>query len=1718
MGVSAGRGGSAPTLIRSGDAEPVSTLSRDFRITNGHAVGVGSPKEKVAANLAAISTLKKIESEQREATDEEKAVLVRYSGWGAFPTVFERFPAREWKSVGSQLHELLTPDEYASARASTPNAHYTSQDVIRGVWSAMEHLGVSRGVHVLEPSMGVGHFFGLMPESMDAGTRRTGVELDSISARIASKLYPDSNIRAKPFEESGFPRNFFDAAIGNIPFGNYPVSDAAYRRNPHLTRAIHDYFLAKTVDLVRPGGIVALITSRFSLDKQDSAVRQHLSEQAVLLGAIRLPNSTFRANAGTDVTTDILFLQKRSKRTSELDEPWRNLAEVNTSEGSIQINEYFARNPEMMLGRMSVERGQYATPTPYLAGLFEPGGLKNAISRLPACIYADTEKRPPTLSANGGREAPQIDDVKDGGMVDRSGQIYIRRGNRFEPLEVSVSIAARITGMLQVRDAVREVFRTQLSGVADDSAIAKARSELNSRYALFVSRHGPLSAKENLRALSDDPDQPLLLSLEDYDMQTGRAAKTAIFFRRTLERYTPVEKTEMASEALLVSLNETGAISWGRMEQLTGRAAAEMQAELGNLVYQNPDGGRWETADRYLSGNVREKLVLAEAAGQLDPRFRRNAEALRSVQPRDLEPTDIEARLGSPWIPSLDVRDFLVQLLEVPRDSVRVGFADSIATWTVEAEFSAKFVVNNTTVHGTRRFRASELVEQALNGRTPTAYDEDADGNRIVNQPETIAAREKQQQLKDRFRDWVWEDKDRASRLAHDYNYRFNNIRLREFDGSHLSLPGMSRTSLRDSDLASHQKNAVWRILEGGSPLLAHVVGAGKTWTMAAAAMELRRLDLTKKPMFVVPNHLVAQWGAEFLKLYPQAKLFIAGKDHFSTGKRQEAMARIATGNYDAVIVSHRSFEFLPVSDAYFNRLIEKQVAELNSELDTAKTSKDDTRRVVKELEKVKKRLIVRLKKRADRDSKDRTLTFEELGIDQLFVDEADLYKNLAYTSKMTRIAGLPNSDSNRSFDMFLKIRYLQEQQGGRGAVFATGTPISNSLAEMYTMLRYLAPQMLEERNVNHFDAWAANFAEAVTSLELSPDGAGYRMNTRFAKFINLPELLQMFRCVADVQTADMLKLPRPELHQGRPSVEAAPSTPELKAFIRTLTERAEKLKTSRVDPAIDNMLKITGEGRKAALDLRLVLPDAEPSPLSKVDRAVERIVRIWVETKASRSTQLVFSDLSTPDPERFNVYHDVRSKLVRAGVPDAEIAFIHDAQTDSAKKALFESVNAGRVRILLGSTEKMGAGTNVQRRLVALHHLDAPWRPRDIEQREGRILRQGNENKEVQIFRYVTEGSFDAYMWQTLETKARFIHQVMRGETSVRSAEDLESSALTYAEIKAIASGNPAVVEKIKVDTEVRKLDQLRSVHVSQQRRIKWEVRDLPRQIGEAKEYAAKVEADLATREANESEQFSMKVGNRLFSGKGAREEAANALAGVVLSWREDHTLQPRAWFRGFEILSRGRGAALGLTEQDERLPEIFVRGHAMYSATFSGSSPVGTVQSIEHTLRSLDKLAKDQRARVSTLEKELADYEVQSGRSFEHEGRLQELLARQADLARTLDLDKSDQQAIESDPDAASERESVPINQAAASYMRESGAAIKDMAVTERKTPDTGTVTGRAVARLDTQVAIATAANSFVVAQLNGSSGRINVGDRITVRMQQGIATLEEGIGRER
>jgi N12 class adenine-specific DNA methylase len=1608
--------------------EPEPAPSRDFRITGAHAIGEGGLKEKARDNIEAIRTLKLVETEGREATEAEKAQLARYSGWGALANVFHPHPPHEWERAAREVRQVLSDEEYDSARGSTPNAHFTSREVVGAMWKALARLGLQGEAQILEPSMGVGHFFGLQPEELLAGSHRTGVELDRITARIAGLLYPDARIFAKGFEETPLPDNFFDVVIGNIPFGNYPVYDPACR-NRALTRTIHDYFLAKSLDKVRAGGLVALITSRYTMDKQDATIRRYLAGRADLVGAIRLPNTAFKGNAGTEVTTDIIFLQKREKGAPARGEAWEELGLVETPDGGVHINEYFARHPDMMLGEMRLEGTMYKAQEPTLAGVLSPERLAQAVEGLPENVYRDSQaprgRSPPAPESPG-----DVSGVKEGAFAERDGVLLVRRAGILEPVRLGASVAARVRGMMGVRDAVRAVFQTQLND-APEEQVVEARRALNNVYDSFVGRYGALSSRENVKAFAGDPDQPLLLSLENYDAATRRAAKTAIFERRTLARYKPVSHVETAAEALAVSLNETGGIHWPRMEQVTGRKASSLQRELGGLVYRNPEGGLWETADRYLSGDVRSKLEAAQSAAAMDPAYARNIKALEDVQPADLEPGDIEARLGSSWIPSGDIRAFVAELLGVNARHIHVGHAAAIATWTVAIDPTERWNVSNTTTHGTGRFATVELIDQALNGRVPTAYDKQPDGSHVINQQETIAAREKQQQLKDRFREWVWKDAERATRLAREYNDRFNNLRLREFDGSHLKLPGMNRAYLRDGDLSRHQKDALWRILQSGSTLLAHVVGAGKTWTMAASAMEMRRMGLCKKPMFVVPNHLVEQWGAEFLKLYPQARVFVAGRENFAAGNRKRAMARIASGTYDAVIVSHRSFEFLPVSDKLFGEFVHREVAALEAAILQVKAEEGDNRRLVKELEKAKKRFTAKLKARADRERKDDAITFEELGVDQLFVDEADLYKNLFYITKMSRVAGLPNTESNRAFDMYLKTRYVREVNGGRGVVFATGTPVSNTMAEMFTMLRYLAPDLLEERGLAHFDAWAANFAESVTALELAPDGSGYRMHTRFAKFVNLPELLSMFRSFADVKTAEELKLPCPAVAGGKPEVVAAPAGELLKAYIKTLIERAERLRTAGVDPSVDNMLKITGDGRKAALDMRLVGGFAETEYETKLGLAVSRIHKIWKDTREARGSQLVFCDLSTPGrsphARGFTVYDDVRTRLMEQGVPEGEIAFIHDADTDAEKKLLFDAVNAGRIRILIGSTEKMGAGTNVQRRLAALHHLDAPWRPRDIEQREGRILRQGNLNGQVSILRYVTEGSFDAYMWQTLETKARFIAQVMTGSTSVRAAEDINGGALTYAEIKAIASGNPAVMEKVKVDTEIRKLDQLRAAHLNQQHKIRLEVQALPAEIERRKERIEKLSADIARRDKHEGGEFLMKVGEEVFSGKDARAPAAMALAQAVLGGKLDVNTCVRAVLRGFEIVSRGRAAsslggafheaAGGLLEGwEEWLPELFIRGVGLYRAHVNAENPLGTMQSIEHTLRGLDKALEEERANLARAEKSLADYQEQLGKGFEHEARLNELIRRQVELNAVLDLDKNERQVAPS------------------------------------------------------------------------------------------------------
>src|SRR5579875_2007417 len=1576
------------------DPEAEREPSRDFRIKPEHGIGTGSLRQKAQANIEAIRLLKTLEAEGREATDEEKAVLVRYAGWGALPQMFEpdwRLRQRpEWQQPAADLKELLTEEEYRSAQATTPNAHYTSPIVINAIWHGLERLGVQKGAEILEPSMGIGHFFGMQPEHMQSA-HRTGVELDSITARIARKLYPDSKIFAQGFEETKLPDEYFDVVVGNVPFGDYGVHDPEMKRS--LTHSIHDYFFAKSIDKVRPGGIMALVTSHYTMDKQDNVIRKHLADKADLIGAIRLPNTTFRDNAGTQVVTDVIFLQKRAVGKESIGEAWQQAQETLIGHRDIPLNEYYIHHPEMMLGEMKLIRGMYRADEPTLAGELTPQKLDQAISFLPPNIYTphDQGRSPP---AHGSWEAaPEVFiGIKDGGYAEVDGKIVIRNGQTFEPTSLTALQAARVRGLMQIRDAVREVFRTQLDDEPEE-VITAARRELNRVYDRFTSRHGYITSKENFRAFCGDPDHPLLLSLENYNAEAKTATKTAIFERRTLAKYKPATHVDSAAEALAISLNERGTIDWQRMAQLTGHSAKQMQAELDTQVYQTPSGA-WETADEYLSGDVRAKLWHAEAAAAINPLYERNVTALKAVQPPDLKPGDISARLGAGWIPKQDIKAFICDLLKVKEDSVTVAHSGNIAAWSVVLNYFAEREVANTTTYATKRTTAASLIEDALNLRTPTIYDHHPDNTKTVNQAETLAAREMQQKLRERFSKWIWEDPDRSERLTRLYNDKFNTIRLRSFDGSHLTFPGMNRTGLRNNDLDPHQKNAVWRTIQNKNTLLGHCVGAGKTAEITASCMELKRLGLASKPMIVVPNHLVEQWGSEFLKLYPQANIFVAGKEHFTAGNREKAMARIASGNYDAVIISHKSFEALPVSNDTFNRFVNKQIDSLEEAIMEAKAEKGDNRSIIKDLEKAKKRLEAKIKDRTSREKKDDGVTWEQLGIDRIYVDEADLFKNLGYTTKMNRIAGLPNTESNRAMDMYMKSQYLAEKGGG--VVFATGTPISNTMAEMYTLQRYLAPQILEASGLAHFDAWAANFGEAVTALELAPDGSGYRMHTRFAKFVNMPELLSQFRMFADIQTADMLKLPRPELDGGKEKVIVSPASPELKEYVESLVSRAQRIKSGSVDPRVDNMLKITGDGRKAALDMRLVRPEAQANPDSKLYKAIDNIHRIWKETAARKSTQLVFCDLSTPNVDKFNAYDEIRRNLIERGIPEKEIAYIHDADTDAKKKILFDAVNAGRVRILLGSTEKMGAGTNVQKKLIAMHHLDAPWRPRDIEQRDGRILRQGNENKQVQIYRYVTEGSFDAYMWQTLETKARFIQQVMRGDVTVREAEDLEGGALSFAEIKAIASGNPAVMEKVRIDTEVRKLDQLRAAHINQQYEITKAIRGLPERIKQSQEYRSHLLEDIGTRNRHEKGEFAMTIGGQQFSGKDAREAAVNTLTEVVMAGKEDTTLRVIGSYRGFEIVSK---ANYYETEKGRFFvdPELYLRGKGMYRFNLNSESAAGTLASMEYILRSLDENARREKEFIENRENELADYKEQQGKPFEHEDRLRDLLVKQ-------------------------------------------------------------------------------------------------------------------------
>lgn len=1586
MGNGAGEIHPAPTrrVARRHQDEPPRNLN-SYRITEADRVGNGGPKQKFQQNLKAIETLRALDADERPATAEEKAVLVKYVGWGAMPQVFDDYN-REWAKERSALQANLSEEEFEHARSTTLNAHYTSPTVIGAMYRAVERFGFNGG-RVLEPACGIGHFIGIMPEDMLRRSTVTAIEIDPLTARIAKALYPDADIRAQPFEQTKLADGFYDLAVSNVPFGDYTVHDPRWNS---LKLPIHDYFFASALEKVRPGGLVMFITSRGTMDKLDSTLRELLSQRTELLGAIRLPNDAFKRNAGTEVTTDIVMLRKLRPGESPTDPAWKETASYTNDIGeAFTINEYFAARPEMMLGQLRLTGRMYRDNEPTL----EPDGrslaeaLALAVDRLPQGIYQAHSHQiaEPTIEET----IPAPDFVKPNAFCVHEGVVCIREENVLRPLnDLPSETRSRIRGMIQVRDAVRDCLRSQVDG-SPEERVVETRQQLNIAYDRFAVRFGPLNLRANQRAFDGDPDLPLLLSLENYNDETKRATKATIFTERTIHHRQPVESVGTPKEALLVSLNECGGVDLDRMAGLLNKPVEEFLPDLKGLIFRNPQTNEWETDDQYLSGNVREKLAVADAAALTDSRFAENVEALKSVQPADLAATEIDVRLGSSWLPPDDVKDFANLLLNIP-SGVEVGHVHALGTWHINANWEAKGATANTTDWGTDRYTALELIEDALNLKTPTVYDT-VDDKPVVNAQATEAAREKQERIKERFKEWVWSDDSRRERLCRLYNDTFNHTRVRTFNGDHLTLPGASGAI----QLHGHQKAGVWRILQTPNTLLAHVVGAGKTFTMVAAAMELKRLGLARKPMFSVPNHMLGQFSTELLTLYPGANILVAGKEDFESQNRKKLFSRIATGNWDAVIVTHSGFERIPLARATQERFFEEQLHEL--EMIKRQHADSSNRRLVKEIEKAKKRLEAKLQSLAAEHKKDNTLTFEELGVDRIFVDEAHYFKNLFYVTKMTRIAGLPQTASERAFDMYLKVRHVQSLNGGGGVVFATGTPIANSMAEMFTMQRYLQPEALKQHNLHHFDSWAATFGEPVTAMELSPDGAGYRLNTRFARFINVPELMQMFRQSADVQTAAMLNLPRPKLDGEKPTIRNAPATEELKEFVQSLAARAEKLKGGRIDPSVDNMLKITSEGRKAALDLRLMKPAAPDEPLGKVNKAVENIHRIWQATGTQRSSQLVFCDLSTPKDKGFSVYRDMAEKLKVVGIPEREIAFIQDFDSDASKLALFRDVRVGKVRVLFGSTQKMGSGTNVQERLIALHHLDAPWRPADVEQREGRILRQGNKNSTVQIFRYVTEGSFDAYMWQTLETKAKFIAQVMTGDMTIRRLEDLDSAALTYAEVKAIASGNPLVIEKAQVDAELIRLTRLRSAHAEEQYRIRSNLR---RSHEDAEIFTSRLtnlRQDLAVRQDTTGDKFIIELDGQEMNNRG--------IAGELILRRAEKL---KSRFGDDVRIGRFAGFDLYLRPSFNNTAEVVVRGKNSYAARVTDTA-LGTIRSLEVAVQGFEERATKLEADITEAHKRAKELETKVGAAFEKEEHYQQLCRRQSEIEEQLDLTKN-------------------------------------------------------------------------------------------------------------
>ena len=1634
--------------IRTGEPErpgpgPSMPPAGNFHITDDH-LGEGGPKEKYRRNVEAIRTLKAIEVEGRGATEAEQEVLSRYVGWGGLPQVFDQ-DKEDWHTEYAELKGVLDESEYAAARSSTLNAHYTSPTVIKAVYEALGNFGFQKG-NILEPSCGVGNFFGLLPEAM-AGSQLYGVELDSITGRIASLLYPEARIAVRGFEKVHFPNSFFDVAVGNVPFGQYPVNDPAYNK---LGFHIHNYFFAKALDQVRPGGIVAFLTSRYTLDAKDEKVRRYLAQRAELLGAVRLPNNAFKANAGTEVVSDIIFLQKRD-HLIDIVPDWVRTRE--TAEG-FTINRYFTAYPEMVLGRAASQSTQYGhqdyTVLP-IEGADLAQQLHEAVGRIHGQIPAvelpelGDEEEPASEAA-----IPADPNVKNYSYTVVEGEVYFRENSIMVKPRLNATATARVIGMVELRDCVNRLIDLQMDD-ADALAIQAEQKKLNTLYDAFTARFGLISSRGNELAFSDDNSYYLLSSLEVLDEDGNLQRKADMFTKRTIQPHRAVTHVDTASEALAISISEKARVDMPYMAQLTGKTEAELAAELRGVIFRVPNetdgagGPQYAAADGYLSGNVRQKLAEAQRAADADPMYQDNVEALRQALPKDLDASEIDLRLGATWIDQKYIQQFMYETLQTPgylQGRIRVLYSQFTVEWSVTSKTSIPYDdVAAYMNFGTERASAYRILEDTLNLRDVRIYDTIRDGDterRVLNQKETTLAQQKQQALKDAFKDWIWKDPQRRQELVRSYNDRFNAIRPREYDGKHIVFTGMNP----EITLREHQRNAIAHILYGKNTLLAHEVGAGKTFEMVAAAMESKRLGLCRKSLFVVPNHLVEQWASEILRLYPAANILVTTKKDFEARNRKRFCAKIATGDYDAVIMGHSQFERLPVSMARRERLIQEQIAEMEDGIAELEASGAE-RYTIKQLERMKKSLTVCLEKLHTTARKDSVVTFEQLGVDRLFVDEAHSYKNLFLYTKMRNVAGLSTSDAQKSSDMLLKCRYINEITGGKGVVFATGTPVSNSMTELYTMQRYLQVDLLEKTHLSHFDNWASIFGETVTAIELAPEGTGYRARTRFARFFNLPELMSMFKETADIKTADQLNLPTPKAVYH---VEKAEPSEHQKAMVQDLSERASKVHAG-IDPHIDNMLKITSDGRKLGLDQRLINPMLPDNPDSKVNRCVNNILRIWREGQTDRLTQLVFCDISTPKSKvaaqrdrsamavgdkivggadlhalvdtlddvkpdaPFSVYEDIRDKLIAGGVPAHEIAFIHDANTDARKKELFSKVRRGQVRVLMGSTFKMGAGMNVQDRLIALHDLDCPWRPGDLEQRKGRIVRQGNQNQEVHIYRYVTEGTFDSYLWQTVENKQKFISQIMTSKSPVRSCEDVDETALSYAEIKALCAGNPLIREKMDLDIDVSRLRILKADHQSKQFQMEDNVlRHFPEQIKECEGFIAGFQKDMetlaahphpiVTRGGEDGKAVEVEKG---FAGMVVRGDTLtdkdNAGAALLGTCKEVKTpeLTEIGSYRGFTMF---------LSVENFGSDFILTLKGEMSHRTKLGLDARGNLLRIDNTLADMHSRMEGVQVRLSNLREQLAAAKKELGKPFPQEAELAAKSARLAELNAQLDM----------------------------------------------------------------------------------------------------------------